>query len=381
MNLGRDVAVAGVGITDFTKYQKESDYWDLGSEAVLAALDYADMGVGDIQAAFNGGVYTPTGAGHRIMAEIGMTGIPIVNVENACSSGASAFRLAYHQIALGIYDVVLVVGTDVIPRKGFLPSRAWPEWERYMGFNVQPANYAMKTIRYMEETGVTIEDISEVTIRSRQKGALNPHARFQKEVTLEEVMSSRMIADPLRLLHNCPLAQGGAAMILSSEAKLRANGKAVKVAAAVLNSGTYGAYTYWGDSVKIQNPLHVELSAKQAWEESGYGPEDVDVLQVYDTVASCALWCLEYMGFAEKGEAAGRLKAGEYDLGGSLPANTDGGLMARGHAMGATAIAQLIEIFYQLRGEAGPRQVHNPKVGLAQTLGAGPNSSITILKI
>ena len=168
--------------------------------------------------------------------------------------------------------------------------------------------------------------------------------------------------------------------MLCSKDLLKSNTKIVTIAASVLNSGTYGAYNYHGDSVRIHNPTHVEVSAKQAWEISGYGPEDMDVLQVYDTVSTSELWNLEYMGFCKKGEAARLLKEGVFDINGRLPVNTDGGLMSRGHVMGATAIAQIIEVFKQLRGEAGPRQVSGAKIGLSQCLGAGPNSSITVLK-
>ena len=380
MKVGRDVAVAGVGLTQFTKFQEGRDYWDYGSEAVLSALRDADMELRDIRAVFCSGVYTDIADGHRIVSEIGMTGIPIVNVENACSSGLSALRLAYQEVSADIYDVVLACGTDAIPKEGFLPSQAWPEWERYMGFNVQPANYALKTVRYMEETGTTLEDISRVTVKNRGNGALNPNARFQQAVTLEEVLNSREVATPLRLLHCSALAEGGAAVILCSKDKLKSKSKVVTVAASVLNSGMYGAYTSYGDSVKIHNPTHVEVSAKQAWEISEYGPEDMDVLQIYDTMATAELWNLEYMGFCAKGEAARLLKEGVFDINGKLPVNTDGGLMSRGHPMGATGLAQIIEIVQQLRGEAASRQVPSAKIGLAHGMGAGPNNSVTILK-
>ena len=314
-----------------------------------------------------------------------MTGIPIVNIENACSSAASAFRLAYQSVATELYDVVLAFGYEKMPR-GFIRSTAWPPWQRYMGFNVQPANYAKGAVRYMEEAGATEEDFARVTVKNRRNGALNPNARFQKEVTLEEVLTSRLIATPMRLLHCCPLADGGAALILCSKDKLRSRDKVVTVAASVLNSGVYGSdtggtgTTYGGGSVRIHADL-VEVSAAQAWEMSGCGPEDMEVVQAYDTMAPGELWDIEKLGFCKKGEAPGLLREGDLDIGGRLPVNTDGGLMARGHPLGATAGAQIIEIYRQLRGEAGPRQVPgDPKIGLAHAMGAGPNSAVTILK-
>lgn len=379
----RDVVIAGVGLTRFDRYDGQKgrplkEFYDLGSEAIQKALSEADMGLGEIQAAFCGSVYCGTASGHQTIGKIGMTGIPIVNVENACSSGSSAFRLAYQLIAAGVYDVVLAAGFETLPR-GLLKSTAWPEWQRLMGFNVQPASYAMGTVRYMEETGATEEDISRVTVKNRKNGALNPNARLQKPVTLEEVMSSEMIAKPLRFLHACPLADGGAAAILCSKDRLKSRSKMVTVAACVLTSGTYG-HVYGGGSVKIHTPDTIEISVDQAWEMSGYGPEDMDVVQAYDTMAPGELWDLEKLGFCEKGEAPRLLREGVFDLGGRLPVNTDGGLMSRGHPLGATALAQIIEIYRQIREEAGPRQVPGAKIGLAHAMGAGPNSSIVILK-
>jgi len=386
----REVAIAGVGLTRFDVYDGEKGHaykegYELGMEAILNALQDANMEWKHIQAAFCGTVYQNTGSGHQAIDQIGMTGIPIVNVENACSSGASAFRLAYQSIATELYDIVLAFGYEKMPR-GFIRSTAWPLWQRQMGFNVQPANYAKETVRYMEETGATEEDFARVTVKNRKNGALNANARFQKEVTLEEVLFSRMIAKPMRLLHCCPLADGGAAIILCSRNKLKSRSKVVTVAASVLNSGIYGSETGGtgstggGGSVRIHNDL-IELSAKEAWKTSGYGPEDIDVVEAYDTMAPGELWDLEKLGFCKKGEAPHLLGEGAFDINGRLPVNTDGGLMSRGHPLGATAAAQIIEIYKQLRGEEGTRQVPgNPKIGLAHCMGAGSNSVITILK-
>lgn len=380
----RDVAIAGVGLTRFDRYDGEKgrlfkEGFDLGTEAVLTALEDADMGWKEIQAAFCGTVYQDTGSGHQAIEKIGLTGIPIVNVENACSSGASALRLAYQAIATELYDIVLAFGYEKMP-SGFIKSTAWPEWQRIMGFNVQPAAYAKAAVRYMEETGATEEDFALVTVKNRKNGVLNPYARFQKEVTLEEVLSSSMVARPLRLLHACALADGGSALILCSKDKLKSKGKMVTVAASTLTSGTYG-FVYGGGSVRIHNKELIPLSCEQAWEMSGYGPEDMGIVQAYDTMACGELWDLEEMGFCSKGEAPRLLREGVFNIGGRLPVNTDGGLMSRGHPLGATGGAQIIEIYRQLRGEAGPRQVPgDPKIGLAHAMGAGPNSCITILK-
>jgi acetyl-CoA acetyltransferase len=379
----REVVMAGVGMTRFDSYDGEKgrpykEYYDLGSEAILNALKESGMAWKEIQAAFCGSVYCGTASGHQTIEKIGMTGIPIVNIENACSSGSSAFRLAYQSVAAELYDVAIAVGFEQMPR-GFIKSTSWPEWQRKMGFNVQPASYAMGAVRYMEETGATEEDFARVTVKNRKNGVLNPNARFQKPVTMEEVLASRMVSKPLRLLHACPLADGGTAVILCSKDKLKSTSKMVTVAASVLTSGTYG-HVYGGGSVKIHTPDHVEFSMKQAKEMSGYGPEDMDVVQAYDTMAPGELWDLEKMGFCGKGEAPRLLREGYFDINGKLPVNTDGGLMSRGHPLGATALAQIIEIYRQIRDEAGPRQVPGAKIGLAHAMGAGPNSGVVILK-
>jgi len=384
MKNGREVVIAGVGLTRFNSYDGQKDdrpykeFYDLGSEAILDALDSAGMAWTDIEAAFCGSVYSGTASGHQTIENVGMTGIPIVNVENACSSSSSAFRLAYQMVAAGVYDIAIAVGFEKMPR-GFIQSTSWPEWQRFMGFNVQPAAYAMQTVRYMEETGATEEDFARVTVKNRNNGVLNPKARMQKPVTLEEVLESRMIAKPLRLLNACPLADGGSAVILCSRDKLKNKAKTVTIAASILTSGTYG-HVYGGGSVKIKTPETIQYSAQKAFEMAGLGPKDVDVVQAYDTMSSGELWDLEELGFCGKGEAPHLLREGHFDLNGRLPVNTDGGLMSRGHPLGATGLAQIIEIYYQLRDEAGPRQVANAKVGLAHAMGAGPNSGIVILK-
>jgi len=379
----RDVVIAGVGLCRFDLYdglkgRPEKQYYELGGEAIANALDDADMEWKEIQAVFNGNVNGGSATGHMATKRIGMTGIPIVNVENACSSGQSALRLAYLMIAYGVYDVVLASGVEKVP-KGLLPSEGWNIWEKLMGFNVMPAMYALETVRYMEDTGATIEDFAKVTVKNRKNGVLNPYARFQQPVTIEEVLSSRMIAAPLRFLNACPLGDGGAAVILCSKNKLKSKEKIVTVAVAVLASGTYG-HDYGFASVRIPPTNIIEFSAKQAYELSGIGPDDIDVIQAYDAMSSGELWDIEELGFCKRGEAFRLLREGAFDLGGRLPVNTDGGLMARSHPAGATGLAQVIEIHRQIRGEAGARQVPGAKVGLAHSMGIGLNSSITILK-
>lgn len=378
----REVVIGGVGINRWGYYEGANCH-DLGSQAILEALQDAGIEWKDIQAAFCGSVYQGTGSGHQAIKEVGLTGIPVVNVENACSSGASAFRLAYQSVAADIYDTVLVLGMEKMPR-GPIPSNAFREWELKLGFNLQPANYALIAKKYMEKTGATVGDISLVTVKNRRNGSLNPNARFQKPVTIQEVLESRMISTPLHLLHCCPLADGAAAFVLCSRDKLKSRHKVITVAASVLTSGVYGEEYPPGDMVGSLKypPIRnlAQLSAKQAFEEAGLGPEDIDVAQVYDAVAPGELWDIEELGLCEEGAAPRLLRAGAFDLDGKLPVNTDGGLIARGHPLGATGGGQIYELVLQLRGQAGPRQVRKATAGLAHAMGAGPNSAVTILK-
>ena len=379
----RTVNIAGIGLTRFNLYDGEKgrpyrEYYELGEQAILEALEDSGMEWKNIEAAYCGNVQGGSATGHMSAKGIGQTGIPIVNVENACSSGASALRLAYMMIGAGVYDVVLACGVEKLP-KGMLKSQGWAVWEKVLGFNVMPAMYALETGRYMKECGATEEDFARVTVKNRKNGALNPLARFQKQVTIEDVLKSRLISNPLRLLNSCPLGDGGAAVILCSDNKLKNKNKKVQVASAVLSSGTYG-YEYGNRSINVQATNIVKKSSKEAYESAGVGPEDIDVVQAYDTMSPAEIWGIEELGLCKKGEAVGLLRDGCFEIDGKLPVNTDGGLMARSHPLGATGLAQIIEICKQLRNEAGKRQVPNAKTGIAHTMGIGLNSSVVILK-
>jgi acetyl-CoA acetyltransferase len=373
----KTVVVAGVGMSKFGRYP-EKDYRELGLEAVTNALKDADFSWNDIGAVFCANAHSGLGVGHNIAAQIGKTGIPIVNVENACSGGASAFRLCYQSVAAGLYDVCLAIGVEKTPR-GLLNDTSWPEHERDMGFNVQPANYALEIQRHMEEYGSTVEQFAMVTVKNRRNGVLNPYAGFQKEVSIEEVLNSRMIASPMRLLMCCATGDGAAAAILCNTAKLKDKNRKVIVAASVLTSETYGNVKGAG-SVRIHNPDRTEIAAKQAYEMAGCGPQDMDLAEVYDTMSSSELTSAEKLGLCEKGAYGPLLEKGIFDLGGKLPVNTSGGLMSRRHPLSATAIAQIAEIVWQLRQEAKSRQVMNARIGMTHCLGAPGNCAITILK-
>ncbi len=382
----REVFIAGVGLTKFGRYDGKKGrprklYPDLGGEAIAKALKYADMEWKEVEAAFGGTYYGGLGGTHQCVAKVGLTGIPIANVFSGHSSEA-ALRLAYTRVALGVHDIVLAVGAETLP-SGLLDNQSMPVWMRMMGLDVIPAETACHAVRYMKDFGASLEDFARVTVMERKHAVLNPNAMFQKEVTQDEVLQSRMIATPLTLLMNCANADGAAAIIVCCRNKLRSQTKAVTIASIIQTSATYGTAFSGGSlslSTKLKNPDSVELAAKQTWETSGYGPGEMDVIQIYDPFSPSFLWNVEKCGFCKPGEAPRLLKEGYFEIGGKIPANTDGGIMGRGHPTGATGIAQVAEIFFQLREEAGPRQVKGAKIGFAQGGGAGPQTVITVLK-
>jgi acetyl-CoA acetyltransferase len=251
-----------------------------------------------------------------------------------------------------------------------------------MGFNVEPASYAMNARRHMADYGTTIEQIAKVTVKNRKNGSLNKYCHFQKEVAVEEVLASRLISDPLRLLMCCPNAEGGSAAILVNSRKFKRT-KAVIVAASVLTSsmfGSPGTDVGMGTIMTPINPDRTEAAAKEAYELAGLGPEDLDLVETHDAFASAEISHYERLGLCGKGEGGRLIDEGVTAINGKIPVNPSGGLMSRGHPVGATALAQAAEIVWQLRGEAGPRQIPHARVGLAHTLGGGPNCSIIILK-
>lgn len=378
----RDVYISGIGIVPFGSFPDVPNYV-APTRAVMHALKDADVEWKDVQAAFSGSVYQGTGSGHQALRELGLSGIPIVNIENACSSGTSAFRLAYQSVAVGLVDISIAVGFEKLP-KGAIPSTAFRPWQLKQGFNVQPANYALETVEYMHKYGVTIDQISAVTIKNRKHATMNPNARFQKEVTLEQINASRMIASPLRLFHCAPTADGAACIVLCAKERTKDLKRAVKIRAATIISGKYGDAFYQNgmmESVKYPSAVSfIRQSILDAYDIAGVGPEDIDVIQAYDSMAPSELWDLEYLGFAPVGEAGHMVQEGYFSLGGKKPSNTDGGLMGRGHPLGASGTAQIYEIVTQLRGEAGARQVEGARLGITHTCGAGPNSAVTILE-
>lgn len=364
----RDVYIIGAGMTQFGKHLERS-LRDLGREACLLAIQDAGVMPRDVEAGYCGNALAPaiqgeTGVGQNVFWEVGIGGIPIVNVENACASGSTALREGWMAVAGGFYDVVMVAGVEkaVMP-KGTMLNVGAGELETKLG-EVFPGYFATIAQKHMERYGTTREQMAQVSVKNHIHGSLNPYAQFQKKFTMEEVLNSPMIADPLTLYSCCPNSDGGAALVLCSKEKAtRANGRAIRIAASVLTTGTYvnqRDITNWDVEIR---------AAEQAYKMASLGPEDLDVVEVHDAFTICEIIHYEGLGLCPLGEGGRLLDEGATELGGRIPVNPSGGLLSKGHPVGASGVAQVVEIVWHLRGQAGERQVEGARVGLADMMG------------
>lgn len=366
----REVCIVGVGMHKFGRWP-EKGVGDMVREAILAALEDAGAEFRDIEVGFSGRVQEVTGTGQRVFGEVGQTGILIDNVEKACASSSTAVRIATWVVGAGLYDVALCTGVEKMQRGllGAPPSERQASYSQLMGMGIMPGEYALRARRHMSEYGSTREMFAQVAVKSHKNGALNPYAQYQTPLTLEEVLNARMIADPLTLYQCSPTTDGAtAAIICAREVAHRFRGRPITIAGWASGTPAYSPVGVGGD---VAEGFIARLS-REAYERAGIGPEDVDVCQAHDAFSAGEVFAVEELGFCPVGEGARFIWEGKADIGGEKPVNTDGGLESRGHPMGATGIAQIIEIVRQLRDEAGPRQVPGePKVGLTHNVGVG----------
>lgn len=392
----RDVAIIGVGMHPWGKFPDKS-FVTVGVDAVAKAL--ADGGIEwkEIQTVCSGIFIWGGNAGHLsgqyLAGVFGETGVPIVNVYNACATGASALRMAYLSIASGQVDTALAVGVDMSPL-GFLTAKSDnPKQDRdvlrwRMVGMPNPPYWALECRKRMEKYGTKEEDLADVKVLLSQYGSQNPNARYKKVFTREEVLGSLMVCDPLRLYEICATSDGAAALILCAADKAaQYTSHAVKVAAVTMGSAMYGDPTLRISALsapaKAEAPLLSESysASQQAYEMSGIGPEDIDVLELPDNSSWHYLQYLETCEFCGEGEAEKMLRDGDTKIGGKLAVCPSGGFSSFGEAIGAQAAWQVAEVVMQLRGQSGPRQVPNAKVGMAQTYGLMGNSGTTILTV
>jgi acetyl-CoA acetyltransferase len=391
----RDVVITGAAMTPFGKFP-ERGLKSLASEATGEALGDAGLQSADVEMAFfaNALAGLITGQemvrGQTALRETGLLGIPIFNVENACASGSSAFHLAWMAVASGQCEVALAIGAEKLvhpdKQRSFEALAAAVDLERredldsFVYDGEAPGSgslfmdiYALLARRYMERSGATERDFALVAVKNHRHGALNPNAQYRDEVTVEQVLESRLISGPLRLLMCSPIGDGAAALVLcSAERAARMNADPVRVRATALVSGR-----------DDDEPPAAERAARRAYEQSGIAPEDLDVVEVHDAAAPAELQIYEELGLCGHGEGPALLASGATGLGGRVPVNTSGGLLSKGHPVGATGCAQLVELTEQLRGRAGARQVDGARIGLAENAGGflGPDQAVAAVTI
>jgi acetyl-CoA acyltransferase len=370
--------------TDMIKFGRFPDRTvpDLGAQAALMALDDAGLTIGDMQAFYCGNLGEASAmVGQRVLREIGQTGIPVVNCANACATGATAFREGWMAIKAGVYDLVLCVGAEQMGR-GLLGgggSGAGIPTEGLLGSGTMPSVFANVGLEHTRKYGTTFEQFAKVSVKNHHHSTLNPKAMYQVETPLQEVMGAEMISYPNTKLMCSVNVDGSAAAVLASESaakRLGLMGRAVKVRASALSSDPYTPRNL----VMPDFNAVTRLAANTAYEMAGLGPDDVDLVELHDCFATAEIVHYENLGLCADGEAGRLIDDGETALGGRVPVNVSGGLLSKGHPLGATGIANIYEITTHLRGEAGARQVEGARIGLTHVVGMGSACAVHILE-
>ena len=376
-----DAYVVGVDMIKFGRFPEKS-VPQLGSQAALLALDDCGLTIQDIQALYCGNLGQASGmVGQRILREIGQTGIPVVNVANACATGATAFREAWASVKADLYDVVLAVGVEQMGR-GLLGggggSRGISK-EGLLGSGTMPSVFAEAGMEHTRQYGTTFEQFAKVSVKNHHHSTMNSKAMYQIETPLETVMNAEMISYPNTKLMCSVNVDGSAAAVIASEKKVRELGlmdRAVKVRASVLTSDP------WQERDLVMPDVNTctRKAAAAAYEMAGLGPEDVDLIELHDCFATAEILHYENLGLCGDGDAGRLIDDGDVALGGRIPVNVSGGLLSKGHPLGATGIANIYEVSTHLRGNAGERQVAGARIGLTHVIGLGSACGIHILE-
>jgi acetyl-CoA acetyltransferase len=374
------VYVIGVGMIAFGRFPDRS-VQDMGAEAALLALDDAGLTINDVQALYCGNVYQANMMiGQKVLRLIGQTGIPVVNTSNACASGATAFRLAWAEVKAGLHDISLVVGCEQMtpgllrPRGGTSPIPT----EGILGSGLMPAVFAEAGVEYMARHGATAEDFALVSVKNHAHAVLNPLARYREETPLDTVMDSEMIAWPITKLMCSVNVDGAAAALVVSETRARQLGwsRAVLVSGSALRTDRYTEHNL----VKPDFSTCTREAGLEAYEQSGVDPADLDLIELHDCFATAELLHYENLGLCGEGDAVRLLRDRVTWAGGRTPVNLSGGLLSKGHPLGATGVANIYELVTHLRGEAGERQREGAKVGLAHVVGLGTCAAVHTLE-
>jgi acetyl-CoA acetyltransferase len=376
-----DVYVMGIDMIRFGRFP-DRDVPELGAEAAALALKDAGLAIQDMQALYSGNLMQASGmVGQRILQEIGQTGIPVTNSSNACATGATAFREGWTAIKAGLYDLVLVVGVEQLGKAGLLGGggggRGIPK-EGILGSGLMPAVFAEAGMEHARKYGTSFEQFAKVSVKNHHHSVRNPKSMYRKETPLAEVMNAEMIAYPNTKLMCSVNVDGAAAAVLASERKARELGlsRAVKVSASVLTSDP------WTERDLVMPDVNTctRRAAAAAYEMAGVGADDLDLVELHDCFATAEILHYENLGLCGEGEAGRLIDTGETAHGGRIPVNVSGGLLSKGHPLGATGVANIYEITTHLRGEAGDRQVEGARLGLAHVIGLGSACGIHILE-
>jgi len=376
-----DVYVVGIDMLKFGRYP-DHDVPALGAQAALLALDDAGLRIQDMQALYCGNLLQASAmVGQRILQEIGQTGIPVTNSSNACATGATAFREGWTAIKAGLYDLVLVVGVEQMGKAGLLGGGGGGRGisrEGLLGSQLMPAIFAEAGMEHTRKYGTSFEQFAMVSVKNHHHSTRNPKSMYQIETPLEQVMGAEMIAYPNTKLMCSVNVDGAAAAVLASERKARELGmrRAVRVAASVLTSDP------WTERDLVMPDVNTctRRAAKQAYEMAGVGPDDLDLVELHDCFATAEILHYENLGLCADGEAGKLIDERQTWHGGRIPVNVSGGLLSKGHPLGATGVANVYEVCTHLRGEAGARQVPNAKLGLTHVIGLGSACGIHILE-
>jgi acetyl-CoA acetyltransferase len=378
--MSEDVYVVGIDMIKFGRFPEKS-VAELGAEAALLALDDAGLAIKDIEALWCGNLmHANAMVGQQILQLIGQTGIPVVNCANACATGATAFRDAWLAVKAGVYDLVLAVGVEQMG-KGLLGGvgggKGIPK-EGLLGSMTMPAVFAEAGMEHARKYGTTFEQFAKVSVKNHHHSTLNPKAMYQIETPLDQVMNAEMISYPNTKLMCSVNVDGSAAAVLASGKKAKELGlkRAVKVRASVLTSDP------WQERDLVMPDVNTctRLAAKKAYEMAGVDPNDIDLVELHDCFATAELLHYENLGLCKDGEAGKLIDDGTTALGGKVPVNVSGGLLSKGHPLGATGIANVYEVATHLRGEAGKRQVEGAALGLTHVIGLGSACAIHILE-
>jgi acetyl-CoA C-acetyltransferase len=377
----RDVAIIGVGMTKCGELWEQS-LRDLFVEAALSAID--DAGVDHIDSMYVGCMSSGLFVGQEhigpLMADyLGQGSLPATRVESACASGGLSLRTGLLDVASGANDIVLVGGVEKMTDVGgdeatyALATASDQEWEAFSGITF-PGLYAMMAVAHMHKYGTTREQLAMVAVKNHANGNKNPRAQFPMKITVDTVLNSVAVADPLRILDCSPITDGAAALIICPADQAKKLGKNAPIK--IIGSGHATDTIALHDRADMAALEAVAQSAAKAYEMAGKKPSDIDLCEVHDCFTIAEIIVTEALGFAEKGKGGAAIEAGDTALDGRIPINTSGGLKSKGHPVGASGIAQVVEIAEQLRGEAGDRQLKDPKVGMTQNMGGTGASSL-----